>query len=332
MNQKSTTYNLYSTERRYRNETLISYYYLPNKKIIKQSSPIDIDGERLKLIKSTGEIVCYKRKESEYAKQCSVNRTKILMNTLLAMNDFDWFWTLTFDKEKINRTDAQAVFNCYQKYMHNLTRKFPNIKYMCFPERHKDDNFHFHLLVAGITPKQMGLVNSGKVCCHWATLKNGVCSKAYFEKTKHLYELTETDGEPIYNITTFAYGYTTVSRIVSRERCNSYVKKYVEKALGSTDVFKKRFFYSTNLNLPERVKKLISANTQINSLDKLLHDNLLVKNAKYSQYTEHNVLQIKIDNDTKDNIDKGLLPISNEELIALKVAFNNHQINIDDIF
>ena len=48
------------------------------------------------------------------------------MNTLLAMNDFDWFWTLTFDKEKIDRTDDQAVFNCYKKYINNLKHKYPN--------------------------------------------------------------------------------------------------------------------------------------------------------------------------------------------------------------
>ena len=232
MENKSITYNLFSTERKYKKDTLVSFYFKSSKQIIKKYSPIDIDGERLKLNKITGEISNYKRKEVEQSRRCSLDRTTILMNTLLNMNDFDWFWTLTFDREKIDRTNEEAVFNCYKKYIHNLTRKYPGIKYMTFPERHEDNCFHFHMLVAGITPKQMGLVNSGKVCCHWATKKGGIASREYFEKTKCKYQLKDTDGETIYNITTFAYGFTTVSRIVSRERCNSYVKKYVEKALG----------------------------------------------------------------------------------------------------
>lgn len=334
--EQQTTYNLYSTERRYRKETLISYYFKSNKTIIKKFSPIDIDGERLKLNKETGEISNYKRKEIQNSLKCSLDRTTILMNTLLAMNDFDWFWTLTFDKEKVDRTNEKVVFHCYKKYIDNISKKVPTIRYMTFPERHEDDCFHFHLLVAGITPKQMGLVNSGKVCCHWATKKGGVASKEYFEKTKHLHVLKETDGEPIYNITTFPYGFTTVSRIVSRERCNTYVKKYVEKALGSTEIFKKRFYYSKNLNLPERIKKLIATNfKRIHSLDELdyIKNNPLIQKSKYQYLSEHNVLQVKIDNELKDLIDKGLVSLSNEEIIQLKVAYgSNKQVDVEDIF
>lgn len=323
MEDKSITYNLYSTERRYRKNTLISYYFKPNKTIIKKSSPIDINGERLKLDKITGEIRNYKRKEMENSLKISLDRTTILMNTLLAMNDFDWFWTLTFDKDKIDRTNADAVYNCYKKYINNLSKKFPDIRYMTFPERHEDNCFHFHILVAGITAKQMGLVNSGKVCCHWATNKNGVASKEFYERTKDKYPNKDTDGEPIYNLTTFAYGYTTVSRIVSRERCNTYVKKYVEKALGSTDTFKKRFFYSSNLNLPEKVKKLIGANyDRIHDLDSLevIKKSPIIQNSKYQYLSEHNVLQITIDNELKDTINKGLIPLSNEDMIRLKLG------------
>ena len=323
MENKSMTYNLYSTERRYKKQTLISYYFKPNKTIIKKCSPIDINGERYKLDKITGEIRNYKRKEIEASLKVSLDRTTILMNTLLAMNDFDWFWTLTFDKQRIDRTDERQVFHCYQKYINNLKKKFPNIRYMTFPERHENGCFHFHMLVAGITAKQMGLVNSGKVCCHWATNKNGISSKEFYEKTKSKFVNKDTDGEPIYNLTTFVYGYTTVSRIVSRERCNTYVKKYVEKALGSTEIFKKRFYYSSNLNLPDKIKKLICSNfDRIHDLDSLevIKDSPIIKNSQYHYLNEHNVLQVKIDNELKDTIEKGLIPLSKEDIIRLKVG------------
>ncbi len=330
MNDKnnSLTYNLYSTERRYKDETLISFYFQPNSKIIKKFSPIDINGERYKLDLQSGEVKEYTKKEMLSSFNASLRRTTILMNMLLSMNDFDWFWTLTFDKEKINRYDDQQVFNCYKKYIDNLKHKFPNFKYMCFPERHENNCIHFHLLTSDITAKQMGLVNSGKVCCHWAMKGNkkiGLCSREHFEKTKHLHQLKETDGEPIYNITTFAFGYTTVSRICSRERCNSYVKKYVEKALGSTETFKKRFYYSSNLNVPDIVKKLIGADfegpKEIEELS-CLQDNLFVKNAKGQPYvSDYNVMQVRINNAIKDYIDKGLIPLTEKEILELGGIF-----------
>lgn len=323
MNKKSTTYNLCSTERRFRKETLISYYFQPSKKIIKKRSPIDLNGERYRLDLETGEISTYSKKDILNSYSASLRRTRIAMNLLLTMNDFDWFWTLTFDKDKIDRINDQEVFNCYEKYINNTKHQFPTFKYMCFPERHEDGCIHFHLLVAGLTPKQMGLVNSGKVCCHWATKKNGIASKEYFEKTKHLHELKETDGETIYNITTFPYGYTTVSRICSRERCNSYVKKYVEKALGSTEVFKKRFYYSSNLNVPNVVKRIIGADfdnpQQIDKMEKIQQDNF-VKNADgIYMNNDYNVLQVKINNETKDLIDQGFVPLSEKDIEQLGI-------------
>lgn len=328
-------YNLYLKEKIYKNETLMSYYFQPNKKVVKKWVPYTLSsGDIVQRNIDTGEIRYYKRSTVLASYNASLRRTVILMNMLLYMNDFDWFATLTFDKHKIDRTNESAVFNCYVKYINNLKKQFPSFAYMTFPERHEDGCFHLHMLITGLTPKQMGLVNSGKVCCHWAKKKNkygiledlGYCSKEYFEKTKHLHELKDTDGEPIYNATSFAYGFTTVSRIVSRERCNSYVKKYVEKALGSTEKFKKRFYYSSNLNVPDVVKKLVGAdfekplNMKYDSIEEI-DKNIYIDNAKGQPYvSDYNVLQIKIDNALKKELDKGLIPLD----IDLSNIFKNH--------
>lgn len=336
MIEEKNTYNLYSKERQYRDETLVSFYFQQNRQIIKTKAPIDIDGERYRLDLETGEISNYIKKDVIESYNASLRRTIILMNTLLAMNDFDWFCTLTFDKDKIDRTDDQAVYKCYAKYINNLNHKYPNFGYMSFPERHEDNCMHFHLLFNGITAKQMGLVDSGNVCCHWATKYNrrtrryeniGNCNREYYEKTKHLHELEETDGEPIYNVSKFAYGYTTVSRICSRERCNSYVKKYVEKALGSTEIFKKRFYYSRNLNVPVVVKKLIGADFE-RPID-ILHEEKVLSNEYVKatrgecNVTKYNVLQIKIDNYFKDLLDCGATILSVPQQKELEEIFNN---------
>ena len=214
----------------------------------------------------------------------------------------------------------------YFKWLRQNDDELPENFYrkICVPERHEDGCIHFHMLVGGLSASQMGLVNSGKVCCHWVDKKfNGICLKEYFEKTKSLHTLKETDGEPIYNATSFAYGYTTVSRIVSRERCKTYVKKYIDKDIGSTEIFKKRFYYSHNLNVPFVVKRLVEADfdtpKKIDSLESI-KESPYVQNANSNPYmSDYNVMQIWIDNQTKSMIDKGLVPIKDD-------------IDINDIF
>lgn len=334
---KDLTYNLYSKERIYRNDTLISLFFQPNRKIEKSCRPIDINGERKRLY-NDGVIENYKKKDIINSHNVSVRRTKILLKMLLEMNDFDWFCTLTFDKEKIDRKNDKAVFECYEKYINNLSHKFLDLRYICVPERHEvkeDEDFgciHFHLLIGGVPAKDLGLVNSGKVCCSWAK-KNGICSRKHFEKTKHLHELTDTDGETIFNITSFAYGFTTASRIVSPERCKSYVAKYIRKDIGaSTEEFKKRFYYSRNLKVPLVVKCLVGADFKrpidlktetLAEIDNMLYF-YFAKGQPYC--SDYNVLQLKIDNEIKNMLDKGLIPID----INLDNVFND-QLSIENL-
>ena len=334
---KDLTYNLYLKERIYRTYTLMSYYFQPNRKIEKSCRPFDLNGERVRLY-NDGVIEHYKKKDIVHSYNVSVGRTKILLKMLLEMNDFDWFCTLTFDKDKIDRRNDEAVFKCYRKYIDNLQHKFKALRYICVPERHeaKEDEdvgcIHFHLLIGGVPHQNLGLVNSGKVCCSWAK-KNGVCSRKYFEKTKHLHELKDTDGETIFNITSFAYGLTTASRIVSPERCKTYVAKYIRKDIGaSTEAFKKRFYYSRNLNVPEVVKKLIGAEfdeplnmrtESINGIDNSLYIDFAKAKPYYSDF---NTMQLAIDNEIKNMLDKDLI-LTDEDLLGIF----DKQLSIDNL-
>lgn len=327
LNRQKTAYYLFQKDRVFRDNTLTSLYFKSNKKQVeKKSCPIDIDGIRYKLIKETGEIVNYKKSEVLSNMACSLRRTKILMNMLLEMNDFDWFATLTFDKEKIDRTNDELVYEAYKKYINNTKHQFPTFKYLTVLERHEDGCIHFHLLIGGLTTKQLGLVNSGKVCCSWAIYKNKIASKEYFEKTKseHENELQDTDGLPVYNVTTFPYGFTTVTRIVSRERCNSYIKKYINKDIGkSTEIFKKRFYYSKNLNVPQIVERLIGADFDTpKNIKDIMSTNPHFQNADFINYNkEHNILQYWEDNSVKNFIDKGFIPLSQKEIEELGDIF-----------
>lgn len=334
LNLQKTTYDLFKKDRIYRDKTLSSIYFKSNKQIVKKSCPIDLKGIRYKLNLETGDITNYTKQEVLNSMSCSVRRTKILLNMLLVMNDFDWFLTFTFDRKKIDRTNDLEVFKAYKKYINNLSHKYPTIKYITVPERHKDNCVHLHMLLAGVTPKQLGFVNSGKVCCSWAYFKDKIASKEYFEKTKseHENELTIVDGSPIYNVTSFVYGHSTASKVASRERCNYYVSKYIEKALGSTEIFKKRFYYSKNLEVPKIVEQLIGADFVCpKNVPKLLEiqNDPLLQNSQYHFYNEdYNVLQYWIDNDLKSEIERGLIPLHEKENLPFKEILIQEKFNI----
>lgn len=88
---------------------------------------------------------------------------------------------------------------------------------------------------------------------------------------------------------------------------------------------KKRFYYSSNLNVPEVVKKLIGADFETpKDIDKIsfLQNNIFIKNAKGEPYvSDYNVMQVRIDNYLKDCIDKGLIPLSEKEILELGEVF-----------
>ena len=116
------------------------------------------------------------------------------------------------------------------------------------------------LSLNGHTEKELGFALTKKVCCSWATKKNGIADIDYYNRTKDKHTLSATDGLPIYNITNFTLGFTTASKIANKEACKSYIKKYISKCLGmSTTKFKRRFWYSQNLAVPEIVKTEIGS-------------------------------------------------------------------------
>lgn len=294
-----------------REETRVSMFFQPEKRKPKSCGPVTINGKRHKVNYETGECRLYDFEEILDSKKNSIARTKQMLSDLLDMNDFDWFCALTFDENRINRLDDECVYHAYEKYVNNLEHKFPTLRYVTVMERHKSDNaIHFHMLIGGVPWQKLGLVNSGKVCCHWATKKEGICSKEYFERTKYMYTLEGTDGQPVYNITSFIWGFTTASRIVSRERCNSYLLKYLEKDIGCADIFKKRFFYSRNLKVPEVVTRCIGAGFDApqNSLI-LARENILFQHADQVGYDEsYNLAMARISNEKVKNIERGLFP------------------------
>ena len=311
------SYSLCLSERYYNEDVLLSYYYKPNFDRRKKCKPIDLDGCRYRLNLDTGAIENYTKKDLFIIGSASIRRSRILMRELFMLNDFDWFGTLTFDNYVLDRRNDFLVYSAYKKWIKNFSRRCPNLIYMTFPERHDDGCIHFHILIGGVSVQDLKLTYSGTVLCHWAYKKNGICSEKYFNKTKDEHILEDTDGLKVYNIGTFHFGYTTITCIASKERCCSYVMKYVDKAVKSPiAIFKKRFFYSNNLIRPKKEKFVLSDNCDrmygLDWLDDVVdHPYYLMSDRRH--LTKYNVMQCWVNKKDIELVQSGIVPLTDKE-------------------
>lgn len=296
-----------------------SYYnYNTAPKVKKYKREYDDEGRPLKVNLETGEVRSYTFKEFQESDKSSIDRTIDMFRDIVRMNDFDWFVTLTFDPSIVNREDIDEVTRLYKTWVDRIRRKSSAFGYISVPEPHHeevivlDDGeeltikgkcFHYHMLINGATWRDLGFIDSGFKSCSWANFsKKKIMRADMFEKTKSKYISPIdgsypqiTDGLTIYNVTSFKYGWATATKVASKERCGWYVRKYMDKAFGSTDVFKKRFYYSSNLKLPVEMTKVIKINDKPADVKELVNNNELFKFADYINYFEaHDVASLEI--------------------------------------
>jgi hypothetical protein len=165
-----------------------------------------------------------KRKNVEdfYADQRSIIRTKTTISDLVICNQFEYFCTFTFDKEKIDRYDMQKCRYAMQTWLHNSkNRHSPGLKYLVVPEKHKDGALHFHALISGYDGRYK---TSGR----------------------------KQNGRDIFNLTGWRFGYSTAVKIDNFEAVGHYMKKYITKDMPMI-YGKRRYFSSNNLERPKKV-------------------------------------------------------------------------------
>lgn len=155
-------------------------------------------------------------KELEKLRNLWKIRTKI--KDYILCNEFDYFWTLTFDSDRYNYTVA---FEKMGKWLRKMRDKYGVFNYIMIPELHKDGAIHFH----GVTGGLNAVIRDSGV--------------------KH-------KGVKVYNCTDWEHGFTTLTKIRSREKTASYVTKYVTKEMQNSIVEKgkKKYWSSRGLRKP----------------------------------------------------------------------------------
>lgn len=171
--------------------------------------------------------------------EASISRTKSRVTELALCNPWEYFVTLTLDKEKYNRHDLATFKKHLSKFLNNLRFRYGwNIKYLLIPEQHKNGAWHMHGLFMGIPSSELSL----------------------FLLHDHLpmkFLAMLGAGRKIMNWMRYAqsFGYVTCEPIRNLEATAKYITKYITKDLVSSQVGlnKKLYLCSQGLNRAETI-------------------------------------------------------------------------------
>ena len=153
---------------------------------------------------------------------CNIVRAKNLVKEYGLCNPWDFFVTLTLDKEKYDRYDLKKFKHDLSQFLNNYNRNGKSVKYLFIPEMHKDGAWHMHGLLYDIPPEDLYTNEHGYLV--W---------KPYAEK----------------------FGFINMAPIKDIEKCSSYITKYITKDLSKAikDLNAHLYYASQGLNKAERL-------------------------------------------------------------------------------
>lgn len=156
-------------------------------------------------------------------------RTKRKIKYYCQSNDFNLFWTLTLDDAKVNARNYTYSRQRLQAWLKYQREKYGKFDYLFVPELHKSGRIHFHGVTGKLSPPLL---------------------EARYPKSSRL---IKKKGVQIYNAENWGNGFSTVSKIQSREKSASYITKYITKELIEmpSAFHQPRYFVSRGLKQPE---------------------------------------------------------------------------------
>lgn len=252
--------------------------------------PENIDfvmSNRNNVLKDSGEVFLSDeeiKKRHEKSVSTSLSRTVHKVYDLGRNNIWEWFFTFTLNESAVkDRFDYDECSAKVRKWFNNIrSRRCPDIRYLIVPEKHPTSGaWHFHALVSN---------------CSGLDFKQAINNQEYRKddagnlildkkgqpiRNKYFGDYLRTsypNGDFIYNIVDFdekRYGFTTATRVKDTRKAISYIMKYLTKELAECTFGKKRFFYSKNLEVPER-SLFFSDNASLHEIIKYIECNFNV--------------------------------------------------------
>lgn len=166
-------------------------------------------------------------KESD-SLRISYSRTKRKVYDMVKSNNWEWFFTLTFNPDKVDSFNYEEVTTKLSDWLSNMRKKCNNMKYVVVPELHESGRWHFHGLFADV--ENMVFVDSEK---------------------------RDKKGRIIYNVGNYKLGFSTATKIDDVSKASSYLTKYITKEMCDVTGGKKRYWRSRNVQMPEVIDLMI---------------------------------------------------------------------------
>ena len=166
--------------------------------------------------------------KEEESLRISYSRTKRKIFDMVKSNNWEWFFTLTFNPDKVDSFNFDMVTIKLSKWLNNMRRVCPNMKYVVVPELHESGRWHFHGVFADV--ENMVFVDSEK---------------------------RDKKGRIIYNVGSYRLGFSTATKIDDVSKTSSYLTKYITKEMCDVTGGKKRYWRSRNVQLPEVIDLMI---------------------------------------------------------------------------
>lgn len=190
----------------------------------------------------------------------SARNVRRVVKDLSLCNKFDYFVTFTFssDREIVSdRLDDEVTIKLYLKWRKEIRRKFPDMRYITVPEYHKKGGLHFHIVVGGVTAKDLMLSYWHDVECRG-------------------------DMIPCYIVNSWKNGFSTATKIQGdSEAVIHYIMKYITKGAPDPRFFRKHRFYCSQNCLRPVLEKEESSYIFIDGDE--VSDSLLLR-LKYFDY------------------------------------------------
>jgi len=221
-------------------------------KIIKYNRPIVV----LNCKEEGGAGGLSKKDKQDYLEK-SINRTKTRISDYILCNDFTHFITFTFDpknskvKSEEDRHDLRKMSKLLitwvnTEQVNHFRRHGRKFRYLIVPERHKNGACHFHAVFQGY--------------------KNEI-EDFYSSKNKYLTvdEIRSKNKKPKNQrgfLPRYTLGRSEIAPVKDKFRMSSYIKKYITKELIN-EKYKKRYWASRNLKLPEIIENIVESSTKI---------------------------------------------------------------------
>lgn len=160
--------------------------------------------------------------EIQHSEYESCRRSKDRLYNIINSNKWEYFITLTFDRNITDSSNYELVYKRISTFLRNFKYNYQSdLQYVIVPELHAD-KVHYHL---------HGLIKN--------------CDKFQFEDSGH----KTKDGKIIYNIKNWSYGYTTATKVEDNDKVCSYISKYISKDNLLNIKSRHRYLCSRGLNV-----------------------------------------------------------------------------------